>query len=60
MARCLLRVPVASPAVRPDILQSVCARQVLRGESGASKRSADCGGLGGLESSSLLTELVPR
>lgn len=35
----LVWVPIASPAVRPDILHGVCARQVLSAESGASVKS---------------------
>lgn len=44
VAQSLVRVPIASPAVQSDILHSVCTRQVLSGESGASERSGDCGG----------------
>ena len=54
-----MRVPIASPAVQSDILHSVCTRQVLRGEFGASERSGDCGGLKtSPESQTLLRELL--
>ncbi len=46
VARSLAVVPIASPAVQSDILHSLCTRQVLSGESGASKRSCDCVRLG--------------
>lgn len=52
----LVRVPTASPAVQSDILHSACTRQVLSGESGASVRSGDCGGLENLIGAKLLLE----
>lgn len=51
-----MRVPTASPAVQSDILHRACTRQVLSGESGASVRSGDCGGLENLTRAKLLLE----